>query len=306
MPLPYPKSSLDAHQIWQFAFDENSGRLRTDGTFSGSITVNLDSLNDSVSIGDSVSGHKLVINADGTINANVAVEHTSDSIRLGNGVDYLTSTTVGAAKTLDVAVKEAPLSLAQESTQQAVQALLTTISGQLTTVNTRALVFSTDKVDISNSTNVGVIGPLTNTELRASAIAISATSLPLPSGAATDALQNAANVILTSIDGKLTSPLTVNATLADEPIKMSGTENGLPTGTEFTVVNNRRLQILGAKDREQSITYADFGTKNQRITQIDYTAASIGTGVGYTARKTFTYTLVGTNYRRDSINWTLF
>jgi len=158
MPLPYPKSSLDAHQIWQFAFDENSGRLRTDGTFSGSITVNLDSLNDSVSIGDSVSGHKLVINADGTINANVAVEHTSDSIRLGNGVDYLTSTTVGAAKTLDVAVKEAPLSLAQESTQQAVQALLTTISGQLTTVNTRALVFSTDKVDISNSTNVGVIG----------------------------------------------------------------------------------------------------------------------------------------------------
>lgn len=306
MPLPYPKSSLDANQVLQFAFDENSGRLRTDGTFSGSITVNLDSLSDSVAIGDSVSGYKLVINSDGTINANVAVEHTSDSIRLGNGVDYLTSTTVGAAKTLDVTVKEAPLSLAQESTQQAVQALLTTISGQLTTVNTRALVFSTDKVDISNSTNVGVVGPLTNTELRASAVAISATSLPLPSGAATDALQTAANVILTSIDGKLTSPLTVNATLADEPIKMSGTENGLPTGTEFTVVNNRRLQILGAKDREQSITYADFGTKNQRITQIDYTAASIGTGVGYTARKTFTYTLVGTNYRRDSINWTLF
>lgn len=97
----------------------------------------------------------------------------------------------------------------------------------------------------------------------------------------------------------------VPVALSDEPIKISGTENGQPNGTEFTFVNNLRLQILAAKDRIQNITYADFGTKNQRVTQIDYTAPSIGSGPGFTARKTFTYTLVGVNYRRDSIIWSI-
>lgn len=88
-------------------------------------------------------------------------------------------------------------------------------------------------------------------------------------------------------------------------VLIAGSEDGLKTGTKFAFVNNIRLQILAAKDRVQAITYADFGTKNQRVTQIDYTAASIGTGAGYTARKTLTYTLVGNNYRRDNIIWTL-
>jgi hypothetical protein len=98
----------------------------------------------------------------------------------------------------------------------------------------------------------------------------------------------------------------VTATLSDEPIKISGTENGQPNGPEFTFVNNRLQQILKAKDRTGTITYADFGNKNQRITQITYTAPSIGTGPGFTAVKTFTYTLVGNKYRRDTPgDWTL-
>lgn len=84
-----------------------------------------------------------------------------------------------------------------------------------------------------------------------------------------------------------------------------GTENGVISGTARPFVNNRRLQILAALDRQQAITTADFGTKDQRITQIDYTAPSIGSGPGYTARKVVSYTLVGTRYRRDSINWVL-
>lgn len=89
------------------------------------------------------------------------------------------------------------------------------------------------------------------------------------------------------------------------PVRISGTENGSESADEFLFINNLRLQILGAKDRIQNITYADFGTKNQRITQIDYSALSVGNGIGYTARKTIAYTLVGTNYRRDSITWSL-
>ena len=51
----------------------------------------------------------------------------------------------------------------------------------------RDLAFVTDKVDVSGSTNVGVTGPLTDAQLRASAVPVSATALPLPTGAATEA-----------------------------------------------------------------------------------------------------------------------
>lgn len=50
---------------------------------------------------------------------------------------------------------------------------------------------------------------------------ISAASLPLPSGAATSALQTAANASLTSIDSKLTSPLTVTGPLTDTQLRAS-------------------------------------------------------------------------------------
>lgn len=58
--------------------------------------------------------------------------------------------------------------------------------------------------------------------------AISAASLPLPSGASTSALQTSGNASLTSIDSKLTSPLTVTGPLTDtqlraSPVPVSGT-----------------------------------------------------------------------------------
>lgn len=80
-----------------------------------------------------------------------------------------------------------------------------------------------------------------------------------------------------------------------------GTEDGTPTGVQKVFVNNRYLQILAAKDRDQDIVYADFGTKDQRITQIDYVAPSIGVGAGFVARKTFTYVLDSGRYKRTKI-----
>lgn len=50
---------------------------------------------------------------------------------------------------------------------------------------------------------VTVSGPLTDAQLRATAVPISASSLPLPTGAATSALQTTGNTSLSSIDGKL-------------------------------------------------------------------------------------------------------
>lgn len=82
----------------------------------------------------------------------------------------------------------------------------------------------------------------------------------------------------------------------------AGSEDGTKTGTKRAFVNNQRLQILAAHDRDAEFTYADFGTKNQRITQIDYTSATFP---GIIARKTITYTPVGNNYRRDNITWSI-
>jgi basic membrane lipoprotein Med (substrate-binding protein (PBP1-ABC) superfamily) len=66
--------------------------------------------------------------------------------------------------------------------------------------------------------------------------------------------------------------------------------------------SNTLQKILSAQDRVQQIVYADFGNKNQRVTQINYTASSVGI---QTAQKIFSYSLVGNRYRRDTITWNI-
>jgi len=79
-----------------------------------------------------------------------------------------------------------------------------------------------------------------------------------------------------------------------------GTEDGTNTGTKRVFVNNIRQQILASHDREQELIYQDFGTKNQRITEILYTS---NTFPGVTVKKVLTYSLISGKYRRDSIKW---
>ena len=69
-----------------------------------------------------------------------------------------------------------------------------------------------------------------------------------------------------------------------------GSIDGSKNGIKYGFVNNLRTQILATHDREQEIVYADFGTKDQRIVEINYTS---DTFPGVTARKTIEYTLVG-------------
>lgn len=79
-----------------------------------------------------------------------------------------------------------------------------------------------------------------------------------------------------------------------------GTEDGTPTGVQRVFVNNLRQQVLASHTRQAAFTYADFGTKDQRITQIDYTSTTF---TGFTIRRQFAYTLVGNRYRRDTESW---
>jgi DNA-binding beta-propeller fold protein YncE len=71
MVAPAP-SKLDQRQILQAVLDEEQGRLRVDAVASisnVSIAVDLDPTNDGVYVADKDTGNKLVINADGSINA---------------------------------------------------------------------------------------------------------------------------------------------------------------------------------------------------------------------------------------------
>lgn len=147
-----------------------------------------------------------------------------------------------------------------------------------------------EPIPVTGSIDVDVPVPLPVEVINTSPIDVSVSNFP--------ATQNVEVVNTTPIQVEVVD-------LLPEPLKISGTINGQPGGTEYTLVNNIRQQILASHDRIADFTYADFGTKNQRITQIDYSSSTIGTGPGFTARMTLTYTLVGTRYRRDSIYWTL-
>lgn len=63
------------------------------------------------------------------------------------------------------------------------------------------------------------------------------------------------------------------------------------------IADNIAQQIFKAADRTRAFSWADFGTKTERVTSIIYTAPSVGV---YTLTRTFSYTQVGSRYRLDN------
>lgn len=137
----------------------------------------------------------------------------------------------------------------------------------------------TQDVNVIGSITIPVSGPLTNAELRAMEVAISAVSLPLPAGAATEAKQTQPGVDIgdvtvnngsgvgavnvqdggnsITVDGTVsvdnfpasqavTGPLT-DAELRATPVPISGTVTATPTGTQdVNVVGTITLPISAA------------------------------------------------------------
>ena len=87
-----------------------------------------------------------------------------------------------------------------------------------------------------------------------------------------------------------------------DSVQITGSIDGTKTGAKFGIVYNRKQQILAAHDRIETYTYADFGTKNQRIVRVDYTSATFP---GITVRRDFNYILDGNRYRRTDSPWTV-
>lgn len=345
MPAPTNpnRSNLDQTQIFQRAFDEATDRVRVDADISidsATITVETDYTTDSMAIGDPATNNILKINADGSIDANVLISHVDDSIRLGDGTNLITSTAALGKQGLDVNIIASALP-SGAATETTLGNLLTELQGKTEPAdaqNIRALSYLTDSVDVPgvaqettlSAINTKIVTTLNGIKVDGSAVVQPVSQsgswvINLPTNAATDTLQIAGNLSLTSIDNKLPvlgqhnsagsvsvvlasdQTLTVNADLnafssTPDSVLLVGSIDGTATGTKYGVVNNLRQQILDSHDRQADFTYADFGTKNQRVTQIDYTSATFS---GSTVRRVFNYTLVSGQYRRDDEIWTI-
>lgn len=310
---------LDSNQVIQAVYDEALNRLRVDIganiTLGGDLEVAIDAADgDNIAISDGTN--TMSVNADGSIDVNI-ISGGGGTITVN--LDAFTKLpadnvlSVGSEDGTQTGTKHALVvdsSLRLRVYDAGANTLLTGIDSTLTAIDGKLPVLGTQVIADSLSVNIA----------SDQVVPVSASSLPLPTGASTEAKQDTIITALNSIDAGIPASLgqqlsaasmpvvlasdqpAVPVTIDGEPLKISGTIDGTPSGTEYTFVNNVRQQILAAHDRQQDITYADFGTRNQRVTQIDYTSATFP---GTIARKTFTYTLVGVNYRRDSIDWSI-
>jgi hypothetical protein len=139
--------------------------------------------------------------------------------------------------------------------------------------------------------DTGLLQGLTDAQLRAAPVAVTGTVNTI-TGFATEAKQDSQITILNDI--KASSNLTATeASLTAQTAVISSINSKLEA-------ENIRQKILKAADRESYITYADFGTKNQRVTKIEYLTSTIPANI---ASKVIAYTLVGNKYKRNSINW---
>ncbi len=102
----YLSTKLDAAQVIRRAYDESLNRIRVDAEVTaviGTVDVIINSATDNIAI-STPSGNFLLINPDGSINVNSAIDQSVDSIKLGDGVNLITSTAISSKHGLDVNV----------------------------------------------------------------------------------------------------------------------------------------------------------------------------------------------------------
>lgn len=266
MSAPNP-TLLDAGQVLQGAFDETTGRIRTDAEatiLNADIEVELDSLESSVAIGDAITGDKAKVNPAGEL-AVITDANTSSMEVFQIDHDGLNTNANLQVGNSDVSnLNPVPVSLspgfATSVNQEETNALLTTQNVDIANINTKL-----PNLGQNNSAN--------------------SLSVVLSS-------DQAAIETLVELDA-FTKPSVDNVLLV-------GSIDGLKNGLKYGIVYNKRQQVLDSHDRVAEFVYADFGTKDQRITRIDYTSATFP---GVIIRRDFAYTLISNRYRRDSETW---
>lgn len=139
--------------------------------------------------------------------------------------------------------------------------------------------------------NIEIVGAsaLTDAQLRASAVAVSAASLPLPTGASTAALQGTTNTSLASIDGKLPTLVTgrvpVDGSGVTQPI--SAASLPLPSGA--------------ATSAAQTTINTSITTVNTSITSVNTALGAIADAAATTDTGSFSLLAF---IKRGLTNWT--
>lgn len=86
-------SKLDANQVLRLSYDEQNNRLRVAATVVasiGDIDVHIDAADgDNIAIADPTGTNFLLPNADGSINTNVSLNASDDSVAISDGVNTL-------------------------------------------------------------------------------------------------------------------------------------------------------------------------------------------------------------------------
>lgn len=201
-----PYTKLSAEQVLQQIFDEVNDRIRVDASVSASISsIDIDADDSDIAIKDRVTGNLLAIEADGSINSNIVISHTSDSIKVGDGTDFLAINSDGSINVSFAAGTE--IKITDGTDDLAINA-----DGSINVAFAAgAEIKITDGTDdlavnADGSINVGAAqsGTWNITDISG--------TISLPTGAATAAKQDTGNTSLSSIDGKIPSNLTVSST----------------------------------------------------------------------------------------------
>jgi hypothetical protein len=325
----YIANSISGNQLY----------IHPDGSIDANTNITASS-GDNIAISDGTN--TLVVNADGSINvttpaANVILADLLTELKQKTEPTDAQNIRAITSVTDSISVPGVATAANQATTNTNLTNLLTELQQKTEpsdAQNIRALDYTADSVTVFglNDTNTGIQDLLTELQQKTEpANAQNIRALDYTTDSVTVDGLSTTNSLLTSIDGGIPTalgqttatnsmpvviasdqgPITVTGTLnADldafsvtpDNVMTVGTIDGTKTGTKYGFVNNIRNQILASHDRQQSITYADFGNKDQRVTQIDYISPTFS---GVTARKVLNYTLVGTKYRRDSINWVI-
>lgn len=104
------------------------------------------------------------------------------------------------------------------------------VGGSLTVVQATG---SNLHVAVDSMPSTAVTGPLTDAQLRALAVPVSAAALPLPSGASTSALQSTGNASLSSLDGK--APVLGQSVMTGSmPVVIASNQSAVPVSGTVT------------------------------------------------------------------------
>lgn len=288
-------TKLDANQVIKMVYDEVTQSLKTtvggsdgDGLTNAELraspidvivtsapptTILVDAIDDSIAIGDRLTGDLMGVNPDGSINTNiVGVTPISGRlpVDLGASVVNITGpvTIPGEVEVINdvgnpLSVQATVLPL---PTGASTSALQTTANNSLASIDFKL----TNPLEISGSVSVDNFPASQD---------VVVTSSTLPTGAATSALQTTGNASLASIDSKLTSPLQIESTdldirdlaFATDKVDVSGSAVSVTNfpASQDVVVTSSVLPTGASTLAEQQAQTSQLDTAVSQLASID-------------------------------------